>query len=399
MTSAALPTTAPLTHGPLPRGLAETLGQSLGDDPAALEGRLYVAPSGLLRGAPAAAAVAAGRARWLVGGPLAFSGCDVFLRTGAEAGSGIKVSHGGLPELAAWARAEGPAVGRFLADRLSAFQQVPAPLDGMALDRPLVMGILNVTPDSFSDGGDHATAEAAIAHGRAMLAAGADLIDVGGESTRPGAETVPPEAETARVVPVVRALAEAGAVVSIDSRNAATMGAALEAGAALVNDVTALTHDPLALPLVAEHRAPVVLMHIQGRPQTMQADPRYACAPLDVYDWLAGRLAACAEAGIPAERLLLDPGIGFGKTVAHNMELLSHLGLLLGLGAGLLLGVSRKSFIARLDPAEPPPKARLAGSLTAALAGLDQGARILRVHDVAETAQAVAVWRGLNEAA
>lgn len=257
------------------------------------------------------------------------------------------------------------------------------------------MGIVNVTPDSFSDGGLYFNAARAIAHGRELVEAGADVLDIGGESTRPGAAPVTVEEELRRVVPVVRALAERGAVVSIDTRHAAVMRGALAAGARIVNDVTALTGDPDSLATVAASEAEVVLMHMQGEPQTMQADPHYVDAPLDVYDYLAGRIAACEAAGIARARIAVDPGIGFGKNDAHNVAILGSLGLYHGLGCAVLLGVSRKSFVGRLSAGEPP-KGRLPGSLAAALGGLDQGVQMLRVHDVAETAQARAIWHAVT---
>ncbi|HYD99325.1 MAG TPA: dihydropteroate synthase, partial [Alphaproteobacteria bacterium] len=275
------------------------------------------------------------------------------------------------------------------------FSQPRPSLAGLAFDRPLVMGIVNVTPDSFSDGGDFADPARAIAHGRALRAAGADILDIGGESTRPGAAPVPVEQEIARVVPVVRALAAEGAVVSIDTRRAATMRAALAAGARILNDVTALAGDPDSLGVAAASGAPVVLMHMQGEPRTMQADPRYDDVAFDIHDHLTARIAACAAAGIPRARIVVDPGIGFGKTGAHNVDLLRQLTLLHGLGCPVMVGVSRKRFLAGLSRQEPP-KERLAGSLAAALAALDQGCQILRVHDVAETVQACAVWRALH---
>lgn len=269
------------------------------------------------------------------------------------------------------------------------------PLPGLPADRPLIMGIVNVTPDSFSDGGDFAAPDRAVAHGRALLAAGADILDIGGESTRPGAEPVSVEEEIARVAPVIRALAGQGAVVSIDTRHAAVMRAALDEGAAILNDVTALTGDPGSLALAAESGAPVVLMHMLGDPRTMQADPRYDDVVRDVYDFLARRIAACEAAGIPRGRLIVDPGIGFGKSVAHNVELLRRLDVFHGLGCPILVGVSRKRFIGSISRNEPP-KERIAGSLAAGLAALDRGARILRVHDAAETAQALAIWMMLR---
>lgn len=266
-----------------------------------------------------------------------------------------------------------------------------------ALDAPLVMGIVNATPDSFSDGGDFFDTNAAIAHGLALQAEGADILDIGGESTRPGAAMVPPDEEQRRVVPVIAALAKAGAVVSIDTRNAATMAAALDAGAAIVNDVTALSGDSASLELVARRRVGVVLMHMQGEPQTMQANPTYGDAPAEIAAYLAKRLAACREAGIAPELLCVDPGIGFGKTVAHNAEILANVPTLRALGVAVLIGASRKAFIGALSKAERP-KERLPGSLAAALAAVAGGADILRVHDVAATRQALSVWQAVANA-
>lgn len=269
---------------------------------------------------------------------------------------------------------------------------------GLSLSRPLIMGIVNVTPDSFSDGGDRFQAETAIAAGLAQHDAGADLVDIGGESTRPNAEPVSPEEEQRRVLPVVQALASAGVPVSIDTRNAQTMAAALDAGARIVNDVTALTHDPGALPLVAERKVPVILMHMRGTPQTMQQDPQYDDVVGEVADYLLKRAKACEAVGIAAQDICLDPGIGFGKTMAHNLALLAGLERLVDLGYPLLIGVSRKAFIGRLAGGAEP-KTRSPGSIAAALAAIAKGAAILRVHDVAETAQALAVWSAIEAAA
>jgi dihydropteroate synthase len=263
------------------------------------------------------------------------------------------------------------------------------------LSRPLVMGIVNATPDSFSDGGDHYDSDAAIAHGLRLRDEGADILDVGGESTRPGAEPVPEPEEIRRVVPVVRALAAAGAVVSIDTWHAGTMAAALDAGAAIVNDVTALTGETGSLAAVATRKACVVLMHMQGRPQTMQANPSYGDAPAEIAAYLKSRLDACVAAGIAADRVAVDPGIGFGKTVAHNAEILANVPRLRAIGCAVLVGASRKAFIGALSKGERP-KERLPGSLAAALAAVAGGADILRVHDVAATVQALAVWRAVE---
>jgi dihydropteroate synthase len=256
------------------------------------------------------------------------------------------------------------------------------------------MGILNVTPDSFSDGGRLASAETAIVAGRAMLEAGADILDIGGESTRPGAESVAPDAERARILPVIRALAEIGAVISVDTRNAGTMAAALAAGARIVNDVSALTHDGNAARVVAEHGAPVVLMHMRGTPATMQDLADYADVGAEVGAELSCRIAVAEAAGIARAAIALDPGIGFAKTGPQNIALLRNLSPLADLGFPLVVGVSRKGFIGALSY-EPVASRRLGGSIAGALFALTQGARVLRVHDVAETVQAVRVWQAL----
>lgn len=265
----------------------------------------------------------------------------------------------------------------------------------LSLDRIRLMGVVNVTPDSFSDGGETLTPEAAVTRGLALIEEGADIIDVGGESTRPGAIPPPIEEERERVVGVVRALSRAGALVSIDTRRTAVMRAAIDAGARIVNDITAL-RDEGAIALVARAEASVVLMHMQGEPGTMQQDPRYDDPAAEVFNWLAARAAACVAAGIPADRIAVDPGIGFGKTLSHNLAVLTDLGRYRHLPHALVVGVSRKSFIAALD--RPlPPKRRLAGSLAAAIACAQGGAHIIRVHDVGETRQALAVYRSLTE--
>jgi dihydropteroate synthase len=256
------------------------------------------------------------------------------------------------------------------------------------------MGVVNVTPDSFSDGGETVVAAAAVERGRRLVEDGADIIDVGGESTRPGATPVSVADELARVLPVVRELAAAGVLVSIDTRRAEVMETAIAAGARIVNDITALTGDPRALDVVAEAGVGVVLMHMQGEPRTMQLAPSYQDPARDVCRWLADRVAACEAAGIVRNRIAVDPGIGFGKTVAHNAAILARLGLYRDLGVAVVVGVSRKSFIARLSRDEQPHR-RLPGSIAAALAAVERGSHIVRVHDVAETCQALAVWQAI----
>jgi dihydropteroate synthase len=267
------------------------------------------------------------------------------------------------------------------------------------LDQPQVAGILNVTPDSFSDGGRFDGAEAAAQTGFAMAEAGAAIVDVGGESTRPGARTVWEGDEIERVLPAVTRLAAGGTAVSIDTRKAAVMGAALAAGAAMVNDVSALTYDEKSAGLVAGAGCPVVLMHHQGPPETMQQSPAYDKPVLfAVYDWLEARIAAAEGAGIERSRILVDPGIGFGKNVQHNLDLMNGLALLHGLGCPIMIGASRKRMIGALS-AEAAADNRLAGSIALALKAVDQGAQLLRVHDVPETVQALRIWRGLRDAA
>jgi dihydropteroate synthase len=266
------------------------------------------------------------------------------------------------------------------------------------LDQPQVMGIINATPDSFSDGGFYADSAAAAEAGAVMASQGAAIIDVGGESTRPGASTVWEGDEIERVLPVVKQLAAGGTAVSIDTRKAGVMSAALGAGAGMINDVSALTWDPQSAEVVAKAGVPVVLMHHRGDPATMQDAPRYDDVLVEVYEWLEDRIAAAEAAGIAREKILIDPGIGFGKTVAHNLELMNGLALLHGLGCPVVLGASRKRMIGALSR-EAPADRRLAGSLALALKAAEQGVQLIRVHDVAETVQALKVWRGLRDAA
>jgi dihydropteroate synthase len=308
----------------------------------------------------------------LAGGPFSFARAEVLTRRGSE----------GLI-----AADDVPAEWR---ERLTA----PRPLLArFAASTPLVMGILNITPDSFSDGGRHEAPDAAVAAAHAMHAAGAAIIDVGAESTRPGAPELPLADELARLAPLWAGLA--GLPVSIDSRKSGVMAAALDAGAMIVNDVSALGHDPQALTLVAQRGCPVVLMHHQGTPETMQLAPQYDDALLDVFDWLEGRIAAATAAGIAPDAIIADPGIGFGKGLAHNLALLKGLALFHGLGVPILLGASRKSLISKVA-GDIAVERRLPGSLALALAGANAGCQILRVHDVAETAQALSLWRACH---
>ncbi len=266
------------------------------------------------------------------------------------------------------------------------------------LDQPQVMGILNMTPDSFSDGGSNTDISSAREHAAAMVEAGASIIDVGGESTRPGAKPVWEGDEIERVVPAIEACAAMGAAVSVDTRKAAVMEAALGAGASLVNDVSGLTHDMRSAEVVAAAGCPVVLMHAPGSGADLHEGGDYANLVFDVFDELRARRDAALEAGIAASRILLDPGIGFGKSLADNLALMNALPLFHALGHPLLLGVSRKRMIGAMSN-EAEADARLGGSIALTVKGMDAGVQMHRVHDVPETVQARNVWRGLRDAA
>ncbi|GHG19148.1 dihydropteroate synthase [Paracoccus aerius] len=261
---------------------------------------------------------------------------------------------------------------------------------GLPLDRPRVMGIVNATPDSFSDGGRYE----AVAQGHRLLDEGADILDIGGESTRPGAAEVAVDEEIARIVPAIRAVADL-APVSADTRKAAVARAALGAGAAMINDVSGFDFDAAMAPLVAEAGVPVCLMHAQGLPETMQDDPRYDNVLLDVYDALEARVRRAEAAGISRDRIIVDPGIGFGKTQAHNLAILRRISLYHGLGCPVLLGVSRKRLIGTLGGAEDPAD-RAPGTLAVTLAAVAQGVQVHRVHDVGAVVQGLRLWQAVN---
>jgi dihydropteroate synthase len=266
------------------------------------------------------------------------------------------------------------------------------------VDQPQVMGIINATPDSFSDGGQFADAASAAAAGADMASRGAAIVDVGGESTRPGAKPVWEGDEIERIAPVIRQLASGGAAVSVDTRKADVMTAALGAGARMINDVSALTWDDRSAGVIAAANVPVVLVHHQGAPESMQDDPHYDDVLVEVYLWLEEGIAAAEAAGIPRDKILIDPGLGFGKNVAHNLELMNGLALLHSLGCPVVVGASRKRTIGALS-GEAPADKRLGGSIAFALKAVEQGAQIVRVHDVFETVQALKVWRGLRDQA
>ncbi|MDG1707676.1 MAG: dihydropteroate synthase [Emcibacteraceae bacterium] len=254
-------------------------------------------------------------------------------------------------------------------------------------DKPIIQGVLNVTPDSFSDGGTFVSHDNAVKGVRDMIDAGAKIIDIGGESTKPGAKIVSIEEELKRVIPVIENISSLNTPISIDSRNAEVMREAIAAGADIINDVSALEHDPKSIDVVIETNAPVILMHAQGNPETMQDNPNYNFAVLDIYDYLKTRIEHCLRAGVAKEKIIVDPGIGFGKTVQHNLSLLAHISVFHGLGVPILVGVSRKSFIGKVTGEEEAAN-RVYGSIAAAQHCVDHGIQIIRVHDVPETKQA-----------
>lgn len=262
-------------------------------------------------------------------------------------------------------------------------------------DGPLIMGIVNVTPDSFSDGGQYANAETAVSHGLKLLEQGADILDVGGESTRPNAAEVSVEEEVKRVVPVIEGLQSTKSVISIDSRNAETIQCAIGAGANLINDVSALSHDVNSLNVAASCSAPICLMHMRGKPETMQENPVYGDVVDEICAYFEDRMELCTRHGIDVSRLILDPGIGFGKTVDHNLDILKNIRRFKSLGCPVLIGASRKSFIGEIV-GETHPQDRLGGSLAVAIYAAEHGADILRVHDVAQTVQALKLAKVLS---
>ena len=271
-------------------------------------------------------------------------------------------------------------------------------LAGLSFEQALIMGIVNVTPDSFSDGGQSFTTQDAVDHALRLEDEGADILDIGGESTRPNAAVVSVEDELKRVMPVIEALAgRVDARISIDTRKAQVMQEAVHGGADMINDVSALTYDEESLMVAANCGVPVILMHAQGVPQTMQDKPAYENVLLDVFDYLSERIEACVKAGISRSQLIVDPGIGFGKTVGHNLELIHSVSLFHGLGVPILMGASRKGFIGEINQ-QPTADLRLPGSLSVALSAVSQGIQIVRVHDVRETRQALDIWRAIGQA-
>jgi dihydropteroate synthase len=352
---------------------------------------LRLRPAGLLTGSVATAALASGDAFALAGSATVFTLVEILARTQ----DGVVAALVPPRRLRLWICQQNDRQRERINIQLARLSEPRESWAGLKLDRPRIMGIINVTPDSFYTGAG-SDPQKAVALGRVMLEAGADILDVGGESTRPGAAVVPEDEEIRRLEPVVRALADLGAIVSVDTRKARVMAAAMSWGARIINDVSAL-EGARCLETVAQSGACVVLMHMRGEPATMQRAPSYELASLDVADYLGTRIAACIDAGMPLHRIVIDPGIGFGKTVEHNLEILARLTLFHGLGCGVLVGLSRKSTIGRVSGATV--EARLPGSIAGALHALSQGAQILRVHDVAETRQAIAMWQAIADGA
>jgi dihydropteroate synthase len=345
------------------------------------DAKLYLRPIGLFYGPTAKEAVAGGLALPLAGGPIAFTAAELI--EGAPGNSKTRLFS---------ARSLADSHDADLTGVLARVTAARAPFAGRSLDRPLIMGIVNVTPDSFSDGGLYDTKEEAILHAAELANAGAAIIDIGGESTRPGSDAVEEEEELDRVLPVLEGLSGLNALISVDTRKASVVRAAAKAGAAIINDVSAFTYDPESLAVAAETGLSVILMHAQGEPKTMHLNPTYTDVVLEVFDYLEERIGAAEAAGIDRAKIAADPGVGFGKTMEHTLSLLTNLSVFHGLGVPLLVGGSRKRFISGIAGGEQP-KSREPGSLAVAIAAASQGIQILRVHEVGASRQGLAVWR------
>ncbi len=346
---------------------------------------IYLEPVGLLYGPVAQEALALGAAL-----PLAGSSSIAFAAVRLWEGEPGNVKHA-IVRVSTMQAIDEPRV-KDLLDRIAAPRAAVA---GVSMDSPRIMGIVNVTPDSFSDGGDHFEPEAAIGHARKLAAEGADFIDIGAESTRPGSSPVAEDEELRRLLPVFRGLAGLTVPLSADTRKPRIMLEAAAAGAAILNDVSALSFAPDSLSTAATLNLPTVLMHAQGDPQTMQENPVYKDAVIEVYDFLESRIEAAAAAGMPRDRIIADPGIGFGKTLAHNLSLLQSISIFHGLGVPLLAGTSRKGFVQKLTGAEGPKEA-VEGSIAASLDAVSQGVQIVRTHDVHATHRALSLWKSLR---
>lgn len=348
--------------------------------------RFYFQPIGLVYGEIARDAISGGSALPLAGGSIAF--CAIRLWEGRPGA----VKHTILPVSAVQAIGD-PKIRALLARTIDP----RADIAGVSMDAPRIMGIVNVTPDSFSDGGDYIDPSAAIERAKALSEAGADFIDIGGESTRPGAKFVSAEEEWRRLSPVLSGLTDLTTPLSIDTRKSEVMHKAAAIRADLINDVSALTFSADSLATAASLKKPAILMHAAGDPKTMQDAPSYVDVTIEVYDYLEKRIEAAVAAGLPRASLIADPGIGFGKTAAHNATLLTNISLFHGLGVPLLVGASRKRSLQRLSGVKSP-KGQTAANATSALDAVSQGVQIVRVHDVEETRQAFAVWNWLRGA-
>ena len=353
--------------------------------------KIYLQPLGLLRGCN----VSSDDLKSISNSGICFSLVKIITREGKSVSS--EVIH--LSQLENFLSSKPPAIRDAILnilDKISMRLPKLALANNVILDwrRPIIQGVLNVTPDSFSDGGSIKNVDDAVSVALQMMAAGADIIDIGGESTKPGAKPVSITAEKERVIPVIKKLASKGVPISVDTRNAEVMAAATDAGALIINDVSALEHDESSIEVVRESGVPVILMHAQGTPETMQENPQYEDVLLDIYDYLEARIAVCVKAGIPTEKIIIDPGIGFGKTVEHNLKILANISIFHGLGVPILIGTSRKSFIGKVTGQEQAVK-RLSGSIASAQVCLDQGVQVVRVHDVEETAQALSIWNAV----
>lgn len=344
---------------------------------------LYLQPVGLLYGETARQAAHQGKAGFIGSGDVGFQGLKIHTRDASENGKIISFEH------------VSTSSDKALTQILHLIQNPRSNIGPYDLTEPLIMGIVNTTPDSFSDGGDFIAADAAIAHGKEMAALGAHILDIGGESTRPGAKEVSRDEELTRTAPVVEALANDGFCVSIDSRKSEVMASAIEKGAQIINDVSAFQFDPGSAELAARADCPVVLMHAKGRPETMQDNPEYNHVVLDIYDELSDLIVRAEKAGVKTHNIIVDPGIGFGKTTAHNIQLMQHLSLFHGLGVPILLGASRKRFLGELT-GEDDPKKRILASVAAAISAVNQGVQVVRVHDVHETVQGLKMIKNMQ---
>jgi dihydropteroate synthase len=357
------------------------------------EPKIYLQPLGFLKGCSDSDV----NFKNLVGGGIYFSAVKCIIRdadnTLAEQIIPINLLHQFIESLSKTIADEAASILKNLTD-----SRLPIRFNNHNIlneKKPIIQGILNITPDSFSDGGQFDTFEKSIEQAGKMIAAGARIIDIGGESTRPNAIPISIEEELSRVLPVVERLATKNILISIDSRNASVMKAAVEKGAHIVNDVSALGHDPQSMATIKNMNVPVVLMHSQGDPKVMQINPHYDHVILDVYDYLAVRVQECLKAGITKNNIIIDPGIGFGKTVKDNLNILKNMSIFHGLGVPVLVGVSRKSFIGKLVD-ETDAQKRLPGSLASAQICYDQAIQIIRVHDVNETDQAMKIWHAIG---